>query len=210
MLNRGLRRIRALEIIRKRTLLNASREEIAANLNVSRDTVQRELLWATREGVMQTFEDRILSELIPLAMDRAVTELKSGKAGADVAMKILAGTNLLKKPSEHAPPKRDIDQMDQWLQRRAAMRVPHGALPEPTLEVDYTEFDEAPDATEPARADAGAASDRRDLRGPLEAVQAGPVADRRAQDHGPAAHQERPALALPPDGPAWDRDDDGA
>lgn len=66
--NPALRRARVAKVIQQR-LLGDSMATIATNLNISHDTVKTDLAYAKQHGMIDSLEDRVLSELVPLAID---------------------------------------------------------------------------------------------------------------------------------------------
>ena len=86
-----------------RRLHGSSYAEIAAEFNVSNDTVERALTLAKRAGLITKFEDDILADLVPLAL----TQMKAAISGGDTAaaLEVLKATQLLLKPLEKPQPK---------------------------------------------------------------------------------------------------------
>lgn len=79
-----------------------SYKDIAAEFNVSEDTVERTLNYAKRAGLVAQFEDQILEELVPAAIENFKTAMQNGDT--QVALEVFKGTGLLLRPQERAKP----------------------------------------------------------------------------------------------------------
>lgn len=77
-----------------------SRREIAEKFRVSESTVDRALDWVKRANLVTQFEDRILQELVPEAIETFKRALK--KDDTEVARDVFKGLGLLLKPQERA------------------------------------------------------------------------------------------------------------
>lgn len=76
--------------------------DIAAEFNVSEDTVERTLNYAKRAGLVAQFEDQILQELVPAAIESFKTAMQNGDT--QVALEVFKGTGFLLRPQERAKP----------------------------------------------------------------------------------------------------------
>lgn len=94
-----MRRARAMAMVARR-IHGASYRDIAAEFNVSIDTVERSLTYAKRAGLIVRYEDKILSELVPGAIDQVKKAITNGDTAT--AMEVLKGSGMLLKPSEKA------------------------------------------------------------------------------------------------------------
>jgi len=68
--------------------------ELAKDFNVSLATVERTLSWAARADLFSTYEDKIVTELLPLAHDAISAALAEGNA--KIAVQVLKGIGLLR------------------------------------------------------------------------------------------------------------------
>lgn len=133
-----MRRLRAKKMIQLR-VQQMSKAEIARQMNISHDTVIRELKWAERQGLIQDAEDDIIRDLVPLAVKVMKEALASNKVEMKERLKaadrVLTGTGVLKKEVVAEAPDGPKDEVEVWLMKR---RTSGGALqqatPAPALE----------------------------------------------------------------------------
>lgn len=85
-----LKNARAKMIIEMRTARNMSIGEVAKELNVSKDTVRRALDYAQTAGLFVQYEDRILQDIVPAAIEALKTALADGDG--ELAVKVLNNT----------------------------------------------------------------------------------------------------------------------
>lgn len=97
-MNQALYRLRALKMIELR-LKGISLVAIGKEFGVSDQTVARSLKWAETNGLIESFEDQILNELVPAAMKTLKEAMVDGK-NADVALEVFKGIGLFKKHSD--------------------------------------------------------------------------------------------------------------
>ncbi len=133
-----LRRLRALKMIEAR-INGATRGELEAQFKISKATVDRELTWAQKAGLVANAEDKILKDLVPLAHEAIKEALVNGNA--DIALKIFEGTipgfkkGSVKTNSSGGP----IDELSDYLNK---LRSASG---------DIDGIKVLPEATEPAK-----------------------------------------------------------
>lgn len=78
----------------------SSYRDIATEFNVSEDTVERTLSFAKKAGLIASFEDRILQELMPAAIETYKKAMENGNVA--IATEVFKGTGFLLKPQEKA------------------------------------------------------------------------------------------------------------
>jgi len=93
----ALRRVRVLAVLNKKLSQNMSNQDIAKSLNISPDTVDRDIDYAKRQGMLIKFEDQLLENLVPLAMTAVKQALSDGNVPA--ALEVLKGSGVLRKQS---------------------------------------------------------------------------------------------------------------
>lgn len=86
--NPQLRRLRALQIVSER-VYGATLKDIAKKFNISEKTVAAELQYATRNGLIESAEERILNELVPLALETYKRALSGDTPDVFVAKDVL-------------------------------------------------------------------------------------------------------------------------
>lgn len=109
-----------------------SYKNIATEFNVSEDTVERTLNYAKRAGLVAQFEDQILEELVPAAIENFKTAMQNGDT--QVALEVFKGTGLLLRPQERAKPAIADSDGDEDLEvyiRRIRGGTPGHSLTEP-------------------------------------------------------------------------------
>ncbi len=100
------KKLRAMEIVKRHIVQGEHLKDIARDMQVSQDTVQRSLDWARKANLFVEYEQRLFDELLPLAHEAVKLALQDGDA--QVALKILEGTNVLKKnPPKSVAAERD-------------------------------------------------------------------------------------------------------
>ena len=95
----AIKRVRAKKMLAAR-VEGQTLDTIGKQFACSPDTVRRLLDWAERAGIVAEAEDRILEELVPLAINAFQSALKKGDTF--VADRVLAGTGILKKQAERS------------------------------------------------------------------------------------------------------------
>lgn len=85
-----LMKIRAEKIIAMKVDQNMTTKAIAEQMNLSHDTVERTMSWAKKAGLLVKYEDRILAEIVPKAIEALKTALDDGDG--ELAMKVLQNT----------------------------------------------------------------------------------------------------------------------
>jgi hypothetical protein len=86
---------RALTVLQKLIGEGKNKKEIAKEMKISAETVERSMRWAGEANVFVEYEQRIFKDLIPLAHEALKMALEDGDA--QVALKIYEGVRLLKK-----------------------------------------------------------------------------------------------------------------
>lgn len=129
-----LKRARALLMVAAR-VKGRSYKQIAAEFNVSEHTVQRQLDFAKRAGLIVDFEDQILQELVPAAISQIKSAIQNGDTQS--AFEILKGAGLGLKPSERVAPKNaplggelpEGETLEVYIRRIREGHGPENALP---------------------------------------------------------------------------------
>lgn len=110
-----LRRVRALQMV-ERKIKNVSLADIAKEFNVHPDTVAREIQWVKNQNLFASYEDRIIEELIPTAIDTFRDAMRNGNV--DVAEKVFKGMSMLLTPVERvAAPRADDDSLEVYVRQ---------------------------------------------------------------------------------------------
>lgn len=97
-----------------------SNTQVAKEFHVSTKTIEREIDWAKRQGLVATYEDQILNELVPEAIGAFRKALANGDA--QVALEVLKGTGLLRKQSDKSmitpPPQVEEETLEVYTMKR--------------------------------------------------------------------------------------------
>lgn len=91
--DKDLQRLRALMMVEYKVRNNATYADLAREFKVSQDTVQRDLTFAKRAGLIVKYEDKILEELVPSAL-KAIKEGMGDEnkiEAAKIGLKVLTG-----------------------------------------------------------------------------------------------------------------------
>lgn len=104
-----IRRLRALQMLQLK-LTGHSMTAIAERFNVRSWCVKDELLWAKQQGLVQAAEDRILTELVPEALNAVKAALVSGNV--DAALEVLKGIGLLGKNKQPFAPQASEESLE--------------------------------------------------------------------------------------------------
>jgi hypothetical protein len=122
----NLRKLRALAILQRR-MANTSLAEIGREFNVTATTVAKEIQWAERQGLLESYEQQILAELVPDSIKAVKTALKDGNVKA--AIEVLKGTGLLgAKPAQQAAPADGGGESLEIYVRKIGGEKPHAGL----------------------------------------------------------------------------------
>lgn len=92
----GMKRIRAFQILHKTMVEGKTKQQAADELGLNIRTVNNNMRWAEQANVFVEYEQRLYTELLPLAHRTLVEALQDGDA--QVALEVMKGTNVLKKP----------------------------------------------------------------------------------------------------------------
>jgi transposase-like protein len=117
------KRLRALMMLEMRLKQAASLEEIAKAFNVAPKTVQKNLTWARKAGLIADAEDKILQELVPAAHEALLKALRdptnrdAGKLAIDVFKGTISG---FKKEPARTVTATGGDDLDTYLDRLRA------------------------------------------------------------------------------------------
>lgn len=113
----ALRRVRALSIVGDR-VVGMSNGEIAKKYNITEHTVIKEVKWAKQQGIIESAEERILNELVPLA----ITTYKERMQGADkdvfVAKDVLGMLSKLGERSDKRQLAKAEMGLEAWMEMR--------------------------------------------------------------------------------------------
>jgi hypothetical protein len=113
-----LYRLRALQMIQLR-LRGKSLVAIGKEFGVSEQTVRRSLNWAERTGLVESFEDQILQELVPEAMKTIKAAIQGNNV--DAALEVFKGVGLLKKHSDKTVTPGAAENLDDYLRNKRAI-----------------------------------------------------------------------------------------
>lgn len=94
--NSQLRQLRDLKILERKITSGLSNKELAKEFGIYHKTVKNALSRIARSELAQKFEDQLLTELGPLAMNALKGALQAGNE--QVALEVLKGIGVLKKP----------------------------------------------------------------------------------------------------------------
>lgn len=86
------RKLRAILMLNKVIGEGKSKKQVAKELGVSHDTVERTLAWARQANVFVEYEHRLYDELVPLAHEAIKLALSDGDA--QVALKVMESIGL--------------------------------------------------------------------------------------------------------------------
>lgn len=93
------RRIRALEVLKRKVLQNQSIETIAKALNVSHDTIERDILYARKANLLKKLEDQMVNELFPKAFKRLMREMDKPEGDLKLAKDLMYSLGVMLKPA---------------------------------------------------------------------------------------------------------------
>jgi hypothetical protein len=135
----ALHRIRALGIVQRR-IEAVSINEIAKEFNIHPDTVDNDIKWAKKQGLLETLEQRLLGSIAnkTLAVVEAHLDLGSLDAAKE-GMKAILHASQQKARREEKQEKREFDLDDYLREKRrgsidvSATEVPTGEVAEGTL-----------------------------------------------------------------------------
>lgn len=88
------RKARALKMLESKILEGKTNKQIAKDFGVTPDTVSKALSLAQKADIVVRFEDRLYSELLPLAHDAVAGALSEGNA--KIGLAVLQGTQILR------------------------------------------------------------------------------------------------------------------
>lgn len=80
------KRLRAAELVKKTVLEGKTKKQAAKEMGIHPDTVERTLSWAREANIFVEYEQRLFTELLPLAHDAIKLAIEDGDA--QVALKI--------------------------------------------------------------------------------------------------------------------------
>jgi hypothetical protein len=95
MKHEQLRRLRAMKVIQMR-VMGDKINQIAATLQVSRDTVERDLKYAEKANLFVDLEHKLLHDLAPAAIVAIKSALDDGDA--ETAIEVLKSLGIMKDP----------------------------------------------------------------------------------------------------------------
>jgi len=102
------KRLRAMKLVEGKVMHNKTNKQLAKDFNVSLDTIERTLTWASRANIFAKYEDKIVEELIPLAHTAIRDALLDGNA--KVALEVFKGLSLLRTGQTTAPAQKQADE----------------------------------------------------------------------------------------------------
>lgn len=108
-----IRRLRALAMLQRR-LAGLSRSDIAAEFGCVVTTVDKEMDWARKQGLLVSYENKILEDLVPDAIKTVRAAVSNGDVKA--ALEVLKGTGLLTaKPQAPAAPQPEAETLEGYI-----------------------------------------------------------------------------------------------
>lgn len=113
---KALRRLRATKLVEDR-VMGMKMTEIAKKYRISPLTARKELEFAKSLGVIEKLEDRILRELVPLAIETYKYKMKEDK-DAFVAKDVLTNLARLSEKSERLQKDNDHETLEAYLKLR--------------------------------------------------------------------------------------------
>lgn len=118
----------------ERRLKNVSLVAIGKEFGVSDQTVARSLKWAEKNGLIESFEDQILNDLVPTAMKTLKEAMETGK-DAQVALEVFKGIGLFKKHSDKtvATSSGESEDLESYLRNKRFTDRSGSPAPGPTL-----------------------------------------------------------------------------
>jgi hypothetical protein len=157
-----LQRAQAAVVVAKR-IAGHSIREIADDLGITPESVNLRMEWAKKEGLIEDARQRIINELVPLAVNTFRDLIKDGDY--DAARDVLFGTGILRKDSKSAEQVEELT-LTAWREQRTRIDENgsgQGALP-PVTSRDPQVFSEGILATDgqddhPGKQGAGDAPD---------------------------------------------------
>ena len=157
------KRLRALAMLEARVKQSKTLKQIAAEFNVSENTVKRTLSWARKADLVVEAEDRILQELVPAAHNALIDVLKgdNDKAKAAAAIAVFKGIlpSFEKAKAGRPSDANGGDELGKYIEKlRSGLGVVEG-------EIEGRDVRALPAATEADSAEGPAESDRGDAAG---------------------------------------------
>jgi len=105
----SFKRAKAMAMVTER-IHGSTYKAIAAKFKCSIDTVKRMLDWADENGLVEKYEEQILQDLVPLAIQAYKDALVKGDTF--VAKDVLSGMGITKKPRDAHQPKQQDEDLD--------------------------------------------------------------------------------------------------
>lgn len=113
-----MRKAQATLIVARR-IQGATIKSIADEFHMNEVTVKDRLAYAIKENLVQTAQDRVLNELVPLALDAFKKLLEDGDY--DAARDVLQGLNIVPKPGTQTITVSQEMTLDNWRSERAQL-----------------------------------------------------------------------------------------
>lgn len=118
-----LYRVRALEIVKRKVLQNQTHKQIASEMGIHPDTVERSLVWARKANIFKKLEDQMWQEMVPKAMKRVLRELDNEDGDVKTAEKVLYSIGLWKKAASRQESQAEQDDQETLAAWVTAARV---------------------------------------------------------------------------------------
>lgn len=91
-----LKRLQVMMIVQMLLTKNMNYNEIAAKLNMDRETVERRMIWAKKANILVDLENQMMNELVPSGMKAIKTAMEDGDA--ETALELFKCLGILKDP----------------------------------------------------------------------------------------------------------------
>ena len=106
--NKDLQKLQAMMMISMKVTQGMNNREIAKELNIHPETVDRRLIFAQKAGMFLDLERQIMQNLVPKAMKAIETAMEDGDA--ETALEVLKSVGVLKDPKA---PKTNLERSDE-------------------------------------------------------------------------------------------------
>lgn len=114
---------RALKMLEAKVLHGKTNAQIARDFGVTPDTVKKALTLAEKADIIVSFEDRLMSELLPLAHEAVMGALQEGNA--KIGLAVLQGTQVLRPAAARTQSQQlEDDELARYIaQKRLAAQI---------------------------------------------------------------------------------------
>ena len=131
--DKKLQRARAAKMLESKIMHGKTNKEIAADFGVSLKTTENALTLARKGDLVVTFEDKLMTELLPLAHTAMVGALTEGNA--KMALEVLKGAGIIRPHTQNS---RAQEASDHDLSAYIAKKRHAAQLAESTIDAEFT------------------------------------------------------------------------